>query len=69
MARAMSSLPVPLSPVMRTDGLGRRDLLDLVEEALHRRALADHLVALELLLGDPRELALRLGARRARCAR
>src|SRR5262249_14212398 len=41
--------------------LGRRDLLDLVEEALHRRAPPDHLEARELLLGDARELALGLG--------
>ena len=52
---------MPLSPVMRTEALRGRDLVDLVEDALHRRALPDHLEALELLLGDARELALRLG--------
>jgi hypothetical protein len=47
-ARAMSS------------GLRRRDLLDLVEEALHRRALADHLVLGELLARRGFERAPRL---------
>ncbi len=58
----MSSLPVPLSPVMSTLALRRRDLLDLVEEPLHRRALADHLVLRELLARD------RLRARASSCA-
>ena len=67
---AMSSLPVPLSPVMSTLALRRRDLLDLVEEPLHRRALADHLVArAQLLRADPppRERSLRRA--RARSSR
>ncbi len=42
-------------------GLGGGDLLELPEEALDDRAAADHLVAEELLLGDPGELLPHLG--------
>ncbi len=60
MARAMSSLPVPLSPVMSTDALVGATFSMLVEDPLHDGAAADHLVALELLLGDSGQLSARL---------
>src|SRR5580658_1775250 len=40
-------------------GFGGRDLFDLVKQPLKGRGAADHLVALELLLGDASELAVR----------
>src|SRR5208283_3119187 len=40
-------------------GFGRGHLLDFVKESLDGGRAADHLVALELLLGDPSELAVR----------
>ena len=52
-SRAMSSLPVPVSPVMSTRDVGRRHLLELAEHLHHRRAGADDLAeALVLQLGD-----------------
>ena len=41
MALATSSLPVPLSPSMRTTVRGVGDLADLVVDGLHRGAAAD----------------------------
>ena len=59
----MSSLPVPVSPVMSTLMSRRGDLLQLAEDLLHRRADADDLAeALVLELGG--ELLL-VGAQRA----
>ena len=42
MARATSSLPVPLSPWMRTVASGRRHVLDQLIDHLHLGVLADH---------------------------
>ena len=53
-ARAISSLPVPVSPRMRTEESGRRDQVDLLEGVRERAALADDLLevvdGLDLLL-------------------
>ena len=43
MARATSSLPVPLSPVISTVERVGADLADQLEDALHGRAVADDL--------------------------
>ena len=69
MARAMSSLPVPLSPVMSTDALVGATFSISWKMRCIGGAAADHLVALELLLGDAGELAGAPSRRRARCAR
>ena len=62
MARAMSSLPVPLSPVMRTPALVGATFSISWKSFCDRRARADHLVLRELLARDLGERAL--GARR-----
>ena len=49
-ACATSSLPVPLSPGDEHARLGRRDLLDDVEDLLHRGARADDVVEAELVV-------------------
>ena len=63
-ARAISSLPVPVSPVMSTLMSVRRDLLHLAEHLEHRRAGADDVaeaLVLELLL-ELRRSVLRLSS-------
>ena len=58
MARAMSSLPVPLSPVMRTLARVGATFSISWKMLLDRRARADHLVLGELLARDLGEGAL-----------
>ena len=67
MARATTSLPVPLSPVISTRAARVRDALDQREDLAHRRALADQLAeraaaihrAAQLLVLLERERAVR----------
>ncbi len=47
MARAISSLPVPLSPVISTVDRVGATLRTIVEHLLHRRAVADNVVDVE----------------------
>ena len=50
MARATSSLPVPVSPVMSTVLFGLGDELGALDDVLHRAAAADDAVVVELLV-------------------
>ena len=49
MARATSSLPVPVSPVIKHRAAGRRHQLDATDHVGDRAALADDAVAFDVL--------------------
>ncbi|GIT30800.1 MAG: hypothetical protein Ct9H300mP1_28460 [Planctomycetaceae bacterium] len=58
-ARATSSLPVPLSPSINTVLLGGAHVLELFEDAVHRRAVADDSLESEPLVEPAGEFGLR----------
>ena len=61
MARATSSLPVPVSPVMSTVLLVSATQLGALDDLLHRAAAADDAVVIELLVALAEQVAV-LGA-------